>query len=62
MHMKIQKCVTDLYWEYDRISHSGQQTLDQLAKMVGVKTEEQMMRAFEKMSPEEMRKELEGKL
>ena len=45
---KNQKCVTDLYWEYDRISHSGQQTLDRLAKMVGVKTEDQMMRAFEK--------------
>ena len=42
MHMKIQKCVTDLYWEYDRMSSSGQKTLDELATLVGVPTEKEM--------------------
>ena len=31
--------VTDLYWEYDRMSSSGQKTLDNLAKLIGVPTE-----------------------
>ena len=34
--------VTDLYWEYDRMSSSGQKTLDNLAKLIGVATEEEM--------------------
>jgi|TARA_B100001248_G_scaffold250949_1_gene225569 hypothetical protein len=34
--------VTDLYWEYDRMSSSGQKTLDNLAKLIGVPTEEEM--------------------
>ena len=39
---KIQKLVTDLYWDFDRLSTSGQETLEKLAKMVGVPTEEEM--------------------
>ncbi len=31
---KIQKLVDDLYWEYDRMSSSGQQTLYKLASLV----------------------------
>ena len=29
---EIQRLVEDLYWEYDRMSGSGQQTLDKLAE------------------------------
>ena len=36
-----QKYITDLYWEYDRMSRSGQFTLDSLAKLYGVETEEE---------------------
>ena len=28
----LQRLVEDLYWEYDRMSSSGQQTLDKLAE------------------------------
>tara|TARA_R110001592_G_scaffold183912_1_gene427635 strand:+ start:168 stop:395 length:228 start_codon:yes stop_codon:yes gene_type:complete len=40
--MAIQDNVTDLYWEYDRMSSSGQKSLDALAKIVGVPTEKEM--------------------
>ena len=40
--LKIAKCVCDLYWEFDRMSSSGQNTLETLAKLVGVPTEEEM--------------------
>ena len=30
----IQKLVDDLYWEYDRMSSSGQKTLDKLGDFV----------------------------
>tara|TARA_R100001510_G_C7466590_1_gene84726 strand:- start:276 stop:446 length:171 start_codon:yes stop_codon:yes gene_type:complete len=30
----IQKLVDDLYWEYDRMSSSGQKTLDNLSNKV----------------------------
>ena len=30
----LQKLVDDLYWEYDRMSRSGQETLDKLADEV----------------------------
>ena len=41
--------VTDLYWEYDRMSSSGQKTLDNLAKLIGVPTEEEMEKLSWKM-------------
>lgn len=28
--------VNDLYWEYDRMSESGQETLDKLAKILKI--------------------------
>ena len=31
--------ISDLYWDYDRLSSSGQETLDKLAKLHGVKFE-----------------------
>ena len=35
----LRELVTDLFWEYDRMSSSGQETLDKLAKLIGVPTE-----------------------
>ena len=51
--------VTDLYWEYDRMSSSGQSTLDSLAKLYGVETNQQLEQRLSKMSKEEIKKELE---
>ena len=44
---KIQEAVSDLYWELDRMSTSGQETLNKLAKLVGVPDEEQMDKMVE---------------
>ena len=54
-----QKYVSDLYWEYDRMSSSGQFTLDSLAKLYGVETNQELERRLSKMSKEEIRQELE---
>ena len=54
-----QKYVTDLYWEYDRMSSSGQETLDKLASWVGVETDAQLQERLSKMSEEEIKQELE---
>jgi hypothetical protein len=37
---QLQEWVTDLYWEYDRMSSSGKETLNKLADKVGVSTED----------------------
>jgi len=39
---EIVKCIVNLYWDYDRLSSSGQETLDKLAKLHGVATEEEV--------------------
>ena len=52
---KIQKLVTDLYWDFDRLTSSGQETLEKLAKLVGVPTEEEISN----MSKEELMENLE---
>jgi hypothetical protein len=39
---EIQHNVIDLYWEYERMSSSGQKSLDALAKIVGLLTEKEM--------------------
>ena len=44
---KIQEAVSDLYWELDRMSTSGQETLNKLAKLVGVPDEKQMDKMVE---------------
>ena len=33
---QITKLVVDLCWEYDRMSSSGQETLDKLCKVLGL--------------------------
>jgi len=32
----MRKLVDDMYWEYDRMSSSGQETLDKIADLCGV--------------------------
>ena len=54
-----QKYVSDLYWEYDRMSSSGQITLDSLAKLYGVETNQELEKRLSKMSKEEIKQELE---
>ena len=45
---KLQKLVTDLYWDFDRLTSSGQETLEKLAELVGVPTEEEISNMSEK--------------
>ena len=52
---KLQKLVTDLYWDFDRLTSSGQETLEKLATLVGVPTEEEISN----MSKEELVENLE---
>ena len=54
-----EKYVVDLYWEYDRMSSSGQDTLDKLAKLYGIETNQELEQRLSKMSKEEMKQELE---
>ena len=51
---QIQKLVDDLYWEYDRMSSSGQETLDKLAKVLNIPTEEEQDKLLASMSKEEI--------
>ena len=39
---KLQKLVTYLYCDFDRLTSSGQETLEKLATLVGVPTEAEM--------------------
>ena len=39
---ELQELVDDMFWEYDRLSSSGQETLDKIAKLVGVPTKDEM--------------------
>ena len=52
---KLQKLVTDLYWDFDRLTSSGQETLEKLATLVCVPTEEEISN----MSKEELMENLE---
>lgn len=36
---KVRKLVDDLFWEYDRMSSSGQAQLDQIAKHLNLPTQ-----------------------
>ena len=56
---KIRELVDDLFWEYDRMSSSGQETLDKLATLYGIETNAQLEERLAKMSEEEMKQALE---
>ena len=40
--MKLQKLVTDLYLEYEKMTSSGKETLDKIAKVLDLPTQEEM--------------------
>ena len=35
---ELKDLVDDMYWDYDRMSSSGQETLDKMAKLLGLPT------------------------
>lgn len=39
---KLRQLIVDAYWDFDELSSSDQETLEKLAKMVGVPTEEEL--------------------
>jgi len=43
----LKEKVTDLYWEYDRMSSSGKESLDDIARLLGVPTEEEVKTMLE---------------
>ena len=38
--MKVENLIVDLFWEYDRMSSSGQESLDKLAELMNVPMKE----------------------
>ena len=44
---KLQNLGEDMYWEYDRMSSSGQQTLDKIANILGLPTENEVTKMAE---------------
>ena len=55
---QITKLVVDLCWEYDRMSSSGQETLDKLCKVLGIETEKEIDELLASMSKEEINNEI----
>ena len=55
---QVTKFVVDLCWEYDRMSSSGQETLDKLCKVLGIETEAEMDALLASMSKEEINNEI----
>jgi len=51
---QVTKLVVDLCWEYDRMSSSGQETLDKLCKVLGIETEAEMDELLASMSKAEI--------
>jgi hypothetical protein len=51
---QVTKLVVDLCWEYDRMSSSGQETLDKLCKVLGIETEKEMDELLASMSKAEI--------
>ena len=50
--MKVENLIVDLFWEYDRMSSSGQETLDKLAELMNVPSEREEF--FKSLSKEIM--------
>jgi hypothetical protein len=57
---RTQKHISDLFWEYDRMSSSGQFALDSLAVLHNMETNSQLEERMSKMTKEEMKQELEN--
>ena len=55
---QVTKLVVDLCWEYDRMSSSGQETLDKLCKVLNIETEAEMDALLASMTKEEINNEI----
>ena len=55
---QVTKFIVDLCWEYDRMSSSGQETLDKLCKVLGIETEAEIDALLASMSKEEINNEI----
>ena len=55
---QVTKFIVDLCWEYDRMSSSGQETLDKLCKVLGIETEKEMDELLASMTKEEINNEI----
>ena len=42
LQKQITKCIVDLYWEFDRMSDSGKESLETLAKIFNIPTEAEL--------------------
>ena len=51
---QVTKLVVDLCWEYDRMSSSGQETLDKLCKVLNIPIESEMDAHLASLSKEEI--------
>jgi len=51
---QLQELVTDLYWEYEKMTSSGKETLDKIAKVLDLPTQEEMDSLIANMSDEEL--------
>jgi hypothetical protein len=51
---RTQKHISDLFWEYDRMSSSGQFALDSLAVLHNMETNSQLEERMSKMTKEEL--------
>ena len=52
--MTLKELIADMYWEYDRMSSSGQETLDKLCKVLGIETESEMDALLASMTKEQI--------
>ena len=55
---QVTKLVVDLCWDYDRMSSSGQETLDKLCKVLGIEIEKEIDELLASMSKEEINNEI----
>ena len=44
MDKEIKELISDIYWEWDRMSSSGQESLEKLAKKVGIITNKELIK------------------
>jgi len=55
---QITKLVVDLCWDYDRMSSSGQETLDKLCKILNIETDAEFEARLGSMTMEEINNEI----
>ena len=55
---KLIALIEDLYWEYDRMSSSGKETLDKICKVLGIEIEKEIDELLASMSKEEINNEI----